>query len=162
MKLRAIDFDSLTRGFQPYIDGYLKIEAEKKSLIESIQPQKKEIESIIISSSSGLMVDEITQKRNVERFRVLQEELMKKDQEFKTILKEMKDDLNNSVYDELSQIITDWAKENSIDIVTGKMEVVYCNDECDVTNDIIEILKTKGLYKEEKKEENKEEYSLKV
>ena len=107
------------------------------------------------------MVDEITQKRNVERFRVLQEELMKKDQEFKTILKEMKDDLNTSVYDELSQIITDWAKENSIDIVTGKMEVVYCKDECDVTNDIIEILKTKGLYKEEKKEEKKEEYSLK-
>jgi Skp family chaperone for outer membrane proteins len=153
MKLRAVDFDTLTRGFQPYIDGYLNIESEKKSLIESIQPQKKEIESIIASSSSGLIIDEMTQKINVERFRILQEELMKKDQEFKLKLKEMKDDLNTSVYDQLSEIITEWSKENSIDMVIGKMEVVYCNDECDVTNDIIEILKTKDLYKEDKKEE---------
>lgn len=153
MKLRAVDFDTLTRGFQPYIDGYLKIEAEKKSLVDSIQPQKKEIESIITSASSGLIVDEMTQKRNVERFKVLQDELMKKDQEFKTVLKEMRDELNTSVYDQLSEIITEWAKENSIDIVTGKMEVVYCSDECDSTNDIVEILRTKGLYQEEKKEE---------
>ena len=153
MKLRAVDFDTLTRGFQPYIDGYLKIEAEKKSLVDSIQPQKKEIESIITSASSGLIVDEMTQKRNVERFKVLQDELMKKDQEFKTMLKEMRDELNTSVYDQLSEIITEWAKENSIDIVTGKMEVVYCSDECDSTNDIVEILRTKGLYQEEKKEE---------
>jgi hypothetical protein len=153
MKLRAVDFDTLTRGFQPYIDGYLNIEAEKKSLIESIQPQKKEIEAIIASSSSGLIVDEMTQKRNVERFRVLQEELMKKDQEFKIRLKDMKDELNTSVYDQLSEIITEWSKENSIDMVIGKMEVVYCNDECDVTDEIVEILRTKGLYQEENKEE---------
>ena len=153
MKLRAVDFDTLTRGFQPYIDWYLNIEAEKKSLIESIQPQKKEIEAIIASSSSGLIVDEMTQKRNVERFRVLQEELMKKDQEFKMVLKEMKDELNTSVYDQLAEIITDWSKENSIDMVIGKMEVVYCNDECDVTDEIVEILRTKGLYQEENKEE---------
>ena len=153
MKLRAVDFDTLTRGFQPYIDGYLKIEAEKKSLVDSIQPQKKEIEAIIASSSSGLIVDEMTQKRNVERFKVLQDELMKKDQEFKTMLKEMRDELNTSVYDQLAEIITEWAKENSIDMVTGKMEVVYCSDECDSTNDIVEILRTKGLYQEEKKEE---------
>ena len=153
MKLRAVDFDTLTRGFQPYIDGYLKIEAEKKSLVDSIQPQKKEIESIITSASSGLIVDEMTQKRNVERFKVLQDELMKKDQEFKTMLKEMRDELNTSVYDQLAEIITEWAKENSIDMVTGKMEVVYCSDECDSTNDIVEILRTKGLYQEEKKEE---------
>ena len=153
MKLRAVDFDTLTRGFQPYIDGYLKIEAEKKSLVDSIQPQKKEIEAIITSASSGLIVDEMTQKRNVERFKVLQDELMKKDQVFKTMLKEMRDELNTSVYDQLAEIITEWAKENSIDMVTGKMEVVYCSDECDSTNDIVEILRTKGLYQEEKKEE---------
>ena len=153
MKLRAVDFDTLTRGFQPYIDGYLKIEAEKKSLVDSIQPQKKEIEAIITSASSGLIVDEMTQKRNVERFKVLQDEIMKKDQEFKIRLKDMKDELNTSVYDQLSEIITEWSKENSIDMVIGKMEVVYCNDECDVTDEIVEILRTKGLYQEENKEE---------
>jgi Skp family chaperone for outer membrane proteins len=78
---------------------------------------------------------------------------MKKDQEFKIRLKDMKDELNTSVYDQLSEIITEWSKENSIDMVIGKMEVVYCNDECDVTDEIVEILRTKGLYQEENKEE---------
>ena len=61
---------------------------------------------------------------------------------------------HNNINDPIvSEIITEWSKENSIDMVIGKMEVVYCNDECDVTDEIVEILRTKGLYQEENKEE---------
>ena len=154
MNLRVIDFDILTRNFQPYIDGFLKIEEEKKKLIDSIEPQKKEMQSIITSSSSGIIMDETTQQRNVERFRVLQEELMKKDQEFKLTLKEMRDELNTSVYDQLSEIIEDWAKDNNIDLVTGKMEVIFAKDSIDATEEIIEILKSKNLHHTEQSEQN--------
>lgn len=155
MKLRVVDFDILTRSFQPYVDGYISIEKEKKNLIDSIEPQKKEMQSIINSSSSGLIMDEMTQRRNVERFKIIQEELMKKDQEFKTKLKEMRDNLNTSVYDQLSSIITDWSIQNEIDMVMGKMEVVYANNTVDITNQIIDILKEKELFhtQEDKKEE---------
>ncbi len=159
MNLRVVDFDILTRSFQPYVEGFIKIEQEKKKLIDSIEPQKKEMQSIISSSTSGLIIDEITQQRNVERFRVIQEELMKKDQEFKATLKEMRDDLNTSVYDQLSEIITDWANSNDIDLVMGKMEVVFAKDSVDSTEQIIQILKDKSLYHIEE-EKNQEDYQI--
>lgn len=146
MNFRVIDFDLLTRSFQPYVDGANKIEQEKKNLIDSIEPQKKEMESIIRSHTSGLIIDDMTQKVNVERIKEIQEELMKKDQEFKFKLKQMRDELNTSVYEQLSTFITDWAKSNNIDMVMGKMEVVYATDEVDATEYILNILKEKELY----------------
>lgn len=153
MKLRVIDFDLLTRSFQPYVDGALEIEKEKKEMIESVSPQRKEMESIIKSHTSGIIIDEISQKANIERVRQIQDELMKKDQEFKFRIKELRDNLNTSVYDQLSTIITDWSKENGVDLTMGKMEVVYSSDELDATNHIIEILKQKNLFYQSQKQE---------
>jgi hypothetical protein len=56
--------------------------------------------------------------------------------------------LNKKTFDELSSFVNEWAKENSIDLITGKMEVVYANDKFDATNSILEILKSKDLYVE--------------
>lgn len=161
MNLRVIDFDILTRSFQPYVDGYLKIEQEKKKLIDSIEPQKREMQSIINSSTSGIIVDELTQQKNIERFKVLQEELMKKDQEFKMVLKEMRDDLNTSVYEQLSEIISEWSAQNDIDLVTGKMEVIFAKSSIDATDEIVQILKEKNLFHlEETQESNQEDYQI--
>jgi len=161
MNLRVIDFDILTRSFQPYVDGYLNIEQEKKRLIDSIEPQKREMQSIINSSTSGIIVDELTQQKNIERFKVLQEELMKKDQEFKMALKEMRDDLNTSVYEQLSEIISEWSAQNDIDLVTGKMEVIFAKDSIDATDEIVQILKEKNLFHlEVTQESNQEDYQI--
>ena len=158
MELRVIDFDILTRNFQPYVDGYKNIESEKRSMLDSIKPVREEMESIMKSSTSVL--DEVSQQKNVERFRLLQESLMKSDSEFKVKLKEMQEDLNTSVYDQLSEIISVWANENSINLVMGKMEVIFNTDNIDATEDILSVIKEKGLiYKEEedKVEEDKVE-----
>lgn len=158
MELRVIDFDILTRNFQPYVDGYKNIESEKRSMLDSIKPVREEMESIMKSSASVL--DEVSQQKNVERFRILQESLMKSDSEFKVKLKEMQEDLNTSVYDQLSEIISVWANENSINLVMGKMEVIFNTDNIDATEDILSVIKEKGLiYKEveDKVEEDKVE-----
>lgn len=98
----------------------------------------------------GLVVDDASQKRDVEKFKKLQEKLMKLDIEFKNKLKEMSDELNSSTYDQLSVIISEWATENSIDLITGKMEVVFNKPDIEVTEQIIELIKQKDLfYKEE-------------
>ena len=34
MELRVIDFEVLTRNFQPYVDGYKEIESEKRKMLE--------------------------------------------------------------------------------------------------------------------------------
>ena len=99
MELRVIDFEILTRNFQPYVDGYKEIESEKRKMLESVDPDKKEMESIIKRSQSGLVLDEASQKKDMDAFRQIQEKLMKLDQDFKRKLKEMSDELNTNEYD---------------------------------------------------------------
>lgn len=153
MKIRVVDFETLTRNFIPYVEGYDNIQTFRKNFISSIDPQKKELESIIRSSTSGLIIDEITQKANIERFKAIQQELMLKDQEFSNQVKKMTDELNKSVYEQLSEIITDWATGNEIDMVMGKMEVIFSNTVADVTDSILQIIKDKNLFIEDKQEE---------
>jgi Skp family chaperone for outer membrane proteins len=146
MELRVIDFEVLTRNFQPYVDGYKNIESEKRNMLESIEPSRKEMQAIITRSQSGLIVDEMSQKRDMEKFKQLQESLMKADTEFKAQLKEMSEELNTSVYDQLSVIINEWATANSIDLVMGKMEVIFNTSNIDATDTILEVIKQKELF----------------
>ncbi len=153
MEIRVIDFEILTRSFQPYVDGYKEIESEKRSMLESVDDDKKEMESIIRRSQSGIVMDETSQKRDAERFRQLQEKLMKLDMDFKRRIKEMNDDLNTKVFEQLSEIVNEWSSQNSIDLVMGKMEVIFNTERMEITNQIIEVVKSKGLFYEEPKVE---------
>lgn len=146
MELRVIDFEVLTRSFQPYIDGYKEIESEKRKMLESIDPQRKEMEAIIKRSQEGQIKDEVSQEKEMTRFRELQEGLMKVDSEFKKQLKQMSEDINTSVYDQLSVIIAEWSNANSINLVMGKMEVIFNTDDIDATEQILEAIKEKGMY----------------
>jgi Skp family chaperone for outer membrane proteins len=145
MELRVIDFEVLTRNFQPYVDGYREIESEKRKMLESIDPDKKQMDDIIKRSQSGTAIDEDSQKRDMEDFRKIQDKLMRLDQDFKKRLKEMSDDLNTGVYDQLSEIIEEWATANSINLVMGKMEVIFNTKDIDATDEILEVVKEKGL-----------------
>jgi Skp family chaperone for outer membrane proteins len=152
MNIKVIDFEILTRHYKNYQDGINLIEIEKNKFLEKLEPLKKEMNSIISAASSGLIMDNNTQQKRAEDFQKLQGEAIEMDREFKISLKKMTDDLNEKVYDELSEIITEWSLSNSVDLVTGKMEVIYCNDKYDATNSILDILKEKDLYVEIKKE----------
>lgn len=148
MNIRVIDFQILTRHYKNYRDGVANIDDKKKSFLNMLEPLKKEMNDIISAASSGLIVDEKTQQKRGEDFQKLQQEAIEMDREFKITLKKITDSLNDKIYDELSEIITKWSKENNIDLVTGKMEVIYSNDKYDATNSILEILKEKDLYLE--------------
>ena len=153
MEIRVIDFDKLTRSYTGYREGVMSIETEKKKFISMLDPLKKEMESIINSAKSGIVLDPASQRRKEERFAELQQEAMAVDGDFKAKMRELHDDLNKKTFDELSEIISEWATANSIDLVTGKMEVVFAKDRYDATDDIISILKERGSFFEEPAEE---------
>ena len=146
MEIRVIDFEILTRHYKVYRDGVDIINKEKEEFLESIEPIRKKMNNIISVASTGVIVDQKTQQERGEEFQRLQSELIELDGEFKQKIQKMRDDLNLKAYDGLSEIVTDWAKQNSIDLVSGKMEVVYSNLEYEATNDILEILKQRDLF----------------
>ncbi len=152
MKLRVINFEEVTKHYITFVDGKKEIQKTKEGFLQKIEPLRQEMETIIKAANSGLIVDQQSQQQRMEKFRKLQEEAVGYDNDFKYQFKEMNDKLNVKVYDELEQIIGDWAKENDIDVVTGKMEVVYLKPEFDATSDILEVLKNKKLFVEYQEE----------
>jgi Skp family chaperone for outer membrane proteins len=152
MEIRVLDFDILTKNYKNYQDGLKDIAGEKNEFITKLGPLKTEMENIINSAKSGLVLDPNTQRQKEQKFAELQQEAMMIDGDFKSRMRELHDSLNKSTFDELSALVNTWAIENSIDLVTGKMEVVFVNEKYDATNDILEILKSKDLYVEHKEE----------
>jgi len=148
MEIRVLDFDILTKNYKNYQDGIKRIAGEKNQFVTKLGPLKSEMESIINAAKSGLILDPATQRQKEQRFSELQQEAMMIDNDFKAKMRELHDELNKTTFDELSAFVNEWAKENSIDLITGKMEVVFANEKYDATNDILEILKAKDLYVE--------------
>ena len=148
MEIRVLDFDILTKNYTTYQEGLKNIAGEKNQFITKLGPIKTEMESIINAAKSGLVLDPNTQRQKEQKFSELQQEAMMIDGDFKAKMRELHDVLNKTTFDELTIFVNEWAKENSIDLITGKMEVVYANDKFDATNDILDILKSKNLYVE--------------
>lgn len=147
MEIRVVDFDLLTKNYKNYQDGISNISEVKKSFLKKLDPIKKQMEEIINFANSGLILDNSTQKEKEETFRRLQDEAMLIDSDFKSTMKEMHNDLNKKTFDELTEVINQYTEENNeIDLVLGKMEVVFLKKNFEITNDILEILKQKDLY----------------
>lgn len=157
MEIRVIDFDTLTKNYTKYQEGILNLSKVRNSFIDRIDPIKKEMQSIINTANSGLVIDRATQEKNNAKFTELQEEAMNIDNEYKVTMKAEQDSLNKTTYDELSEIITEWTSDKNIDMVIGKMEVVFVNESNEITNDILEILKDKNLYTEYETEKTETE-----
>ena len=145
MELRVVDFEVLTKNYKNYQEGIKNIEEEKKSFIKSLDPVKKEMEAIIAQMSTGLVIDEKTQGEKEERFKSLQDQAVGIDNHFKSEMRRLHEELNKTTYDELSTIISEYSEANSIDLVIGKMEIVYLVDKFEITEQILEVLKEKDL-----------------
>lgn len=145
MKLRVVDFEVLTMEYKNYQEGIKKIETEKNEFIKSLDPVKKEMEDIINQMNGDL--DPKTQIQKEERFRLLQEQAIDIDNSFKREMKRMHDELNKKTFAELSEIIDKYSIENDLDVVMGKMEIVFLKPEFEITSDIVEVLGQMGLRK---------------
>jgi Skp family chaperone for outer membrane proteins len=153
MELRVVDFEVLTKNYKNYQEGIKNIEEEKKSFIKSLDPVKKEMETIIAQMSSGLVIDEKTQREKEEKFKSLQDQAVGIDSQFKVEMRRLHEELNKSTYDELSSIISEYSESNGIDLVIGKMEIVYLVDKFEITEQILEVLKERNLVHVEVEEE---------
>lgn len=156
MQIRVVDFELVTKHFSTYQDGAERIEQSKKEFIEKVDPYRREMQNILVAAQSGLIVDSMTQKQRTEKFQHMQKEIVELDKVFKGEVQRMRDELTKVTYKELEDYIVDFSKDKDFDCVIGKLEVVYCKEEFDITNQILEILKEKGVYREyiEEEEEN--------
>lgn len=145
MNIKVVDFEKLTSVYKPYLDGVGEINNLREEFKEKLIPLRDEMQKIITSVSSGieLIGDDKAQKE--QRYGQLQEEAANIDEEFKQKNHKMKDDLNYKTFNELSAIIDEYIEGKDIDMVAGKMEIVFVKPEHEITDSIIELLGTKNL-----------------
>lgn len=148
MNLRVIDLELITKHYVTYQDGISDIRKVRDEFKEKVEPIRKEMQKIITQSTTGLLLDNLTQQEKAEKFQTLQQELVAIDADYKHQMNQLHGDLKVKTYDELEVIVSNWANENKIDLVTGKMEVIFSNPKYESTNEILEVLKTKGVYVE--------------
>jgi Skp family chaperone for outer membrane proteins len=158
MEFRVANFEKLSQHFTVYQDGIKSLEEKRNEFLEKIEPIRKEMQQILLASQSGLVIDNKTEKQRMERFQLLQEQAQTIDKDAKFHLAVQKDDLTREVYKKLEEIISEWSIANSIDIVIGKLEVVYMNDRYEITDTIIDILKGRNLYVDNLKTEKESVY----
>lgn len=145
MIVNVVDFEKLTAIYKPYIDGVNEINNEREKFVQKLEPIRKEMQDLIKSFSSNIEIPgEDKQKKEI-RYGQLQEEAYSLDEQFKEKAREMKDELNGRTFNELSAIIDEFIENKEIDMVIGKMEVVFVKPEFEITDGIIELLKEKNL-----------------
>ena len=123
------------------------IQKEKKEFSELIEGIKKEMETIIASNKS-LILDDTTNQKNQLRFRELQNKAVQAESEFRsTIVAKQNEEVERN-FAQIMDLVNEYATEKSLDLVVNKNQVVFVNSKFEITNEIIEIVKTKGLYLE--------------
>jgi Skp family chaperone for outer membrane proteins len=147
MTTYVLDFEEVLRNFQPYHESLKMIQKEKKEFAELIEGIKKEMETIIASNKS-LILDDTTNQKNQLRFRELQNKAVQAESEFRTTIVDKQNEEVEKNFAQIMDLVNDYASEKSLDLVVNKNQVVFVNPKFEITNEIIEIVKTKELYLE--------------
>jgi Skp family chaperone for outer membrane proteins len=143
MTIKVVNFEILSRHYKNYQDGITKISDTKKQFIEKLDPFKKEMETIINKANNGEKLSEEQETK----FQEFQNQAVEIDEEFKFTMRKMNDELSKAIYSDLSNFINGWTTLNTeVDLVIGSTEVVFLKEEHDVTEQVLEIIKEKGLH----------------
>lgn len=147
MKTYILDFEEVLKNFTPYHESLKSIQKDKQDFADLIDGIKKEMETII-NSSKSLILDDSTNQKNQMRFRELQTKAVQAESEFRAnIVTKQNDELEKN-FQQIIELVNDWSKENDIDLVVNKNTVVFVKPEFEITQKIVDLIKSKGLYQE--------------
>jgi len=147
MKTYILDFEEVLKNFTPYHESLKSIQKDKQDFADLIDGIKKEMETII-NSSKSLILDDATNQKNQMRFRELQTKAVQAESEFRAnIVTKQNDELEKN-FQQIIELVNDWSKENDIDLVVNKNTVVFVKPEFEITQKIVDLIKSKGFYQE--------------
>jgi Skp family chaperone for outer membrane proteins len=149
MNIYCVDYDKVAIRYKTYIEKASELDNLKLKHFQEMEGYKKEMEALVESSKSGLIVDDMTKRINAEKFKALQNKAMTKENNIRAEYQEKQADLMESCFVEISAIIDEYITLNpdkNIDIVINKEQIFYSSGKCELTDEIIELTKQKGLY----------------
>lgn len=149
MKIYSVDFEKIVKSYNGYVEKMLELDQLKMDHQEKMDSIKNEMESILKSANSGLIIDETIQKQSIQRFKDLQIEASKKENEFRSKFNDSQNEIMEESFIKISDLVGDYAKRAGIDMILSKSQLVYSKDSLDLTDTILDILKENHLLHEE-------------
>lgn len=152
MNITVLDFEKVARCYKPYVDGITELEIkseETHNKINEIQEKARMIMSESNDETLTLNEDILENKKQQAQtdIQVLQQEAMFIDQDFKKEADEKQKVLVEEAYKGITDIVNDFiSKNNGVDMVLNRSEVVFFKEEYEITDDIIKLLEEKELY----------------
>jgi Skp family chaperone for outer membrane proteins len=147
MNIYTLDFEEALKNFIPYHESLKSIKKDKQDFSDLIEGIKSEMETIA-NSSRSLILDDVTNQKNQERFRELQTKAIQAESEFRAnIVAKQNDELEKNFH-QVMDIVENYSKYNGIDLVINKSGIVYSNPDMDITSKIIQEFKNKNMYQE--------------
>lgn len=149
MNIKIVDFEKITKCYKPYTIGYNEIKKVYQEGLDDMDKLKEEYMTLakrLQGVANGLILDEQTQKDSQRRMYEVAEEMQQKDQIYKDKIDTLNSELNKKTFDELKVIFDEIGKEKGYDMIMSKSNVIFNKGEFEITDEVIEILKTKELY----------------
>lgn len=145
--ITILDFELITRHYRIYQEKIVEIQEVKNKAKQEILPIQNEMNNIVTQLNSDDVKNNIALEVSLNsKFKELTQKLKDIESEYSPIISEMTNHNNKQSGDFIRQIINDWARENNIDFIMSKEDVVYHKSEYECTQEILDILKEKGLF----------------
>lgn len=151
MNVYCVDFDKVAIQYKTYVEKAAELDNLKLKHFQEMEAYKKEMDALVESSKSGLIVDEMTKRISAEKFKALQNKAVAKENRFRTEYSNGQTDIMEACFVEINKIVEDFSTQNvemNIDMVVNKSQIFYSNSKFDLTDKIIDDIKSKGLYVE--------------
>jgi Skp family chaperone for outer membrane proteins len=150
MKSYSVDFEKVVKNYTQYVNEMTNLDEFKSRHQNKMESIKTEMESIVSRANSGLIIDENIQKMNIDRFKELQMEASKIENEFRSKVNEEQNRIMEESFETISKMIGEYAEKAEIDVIFSKSQLVYVKDSLDLTNMILDVMKEREmLYTEE-------------
>ena len=121
MNIYCVDYDKVAIRYKTYVEKASELDNLKLKHFQEMEGYKKEMETLVESSKSGLIIDEMTKRINAEKFKALQNKAMTKENNIRAEYQEKQADLMESCFTEISTIINEY-----IILVINNVIKIFC------------------------------------
>jgi len=146
MDFRIVNTETLLKNFKPYHESMDLINEEKKKFTDRVDSIRNEMEGLV--KSSQLILDDKSTQSKKERFNELQTEAVELENEFRQMISKMQNEELDKNFKDITDITQEWAVNNDVKHVFNALQMAYTDGTADCTDEIIELIKERNLYKE--------------
>jgi outer membrane protein len=143
-KILYINSDSVNANYKFFSDLQVKFENDNRVREEKLRSKQGSLQKMLKDYEANVMTMTTRERqKEEEKIGAYQQQLQQDMQEFQMMAGQQEADMINQIYDTLYVFFDEYAKEKNVDMIFTFQkggQIMYINENLDVTNDVIQKL----------------------